>query len=310
MRYLARRLISSAVTLLLVTFVVFYLIHLIPGDPAAVILGLRGTPQAIHNLRHTLGLDKSLAVQYEIFMGNLVHGNLGDSVVFREPVLDLVFARLQTTLFLVTYSAILSVVVAVPVAVAAALRRDRLTDYSIRFLFLVAVSLPSFWIGTLFIYEFSLKLGWFPAGGYGSSFGDHLSGLFLPAVTLALWQWAVLGRNLRSALVDVLQLPYVDFARMKGLKARTVLIRHVLRTSLSSTVTIIGVNVSFLVAGAVVVENVFSIPGSGQLLVNAVFSRDYPIVQGVTLVYAVLVVVINLVTDFMYPVLDPRAVLE
>src|SRR5436305_14305721 len=153
MRYLARRLISSAVTLLHVTFVVFYLIQLIPGDPAAVILGQRGTPESIRTLRHTLGLDKSLAVQYQIFMGNLIHGNLGDSVVFREPVLDLVFARLQTTLFLVAYSAILSIVVAVPVAVFAALHRDKLTDYTIRFLFLVAVSLPSFWIGTLFIYE-------------------------------------------------------------------------------------------------------------------------------------------------------------
>jgi peptide/nickel transport system permease protein len=310
MQYFGRRLASSAVTLLLVTFVVFYLIHLIPGDPAAVILGLRGTPQSIHNLRHALGLDKSLAVQYQIFMANLLHGNLGDSVTFREPVLDLVVSRLQATLFLVAYSALLSVVVAVPIAVIGALRRDKLSDYVVRLAFLIAVSLPSFWIGTLFIYQFSLKLGWFPAAGYGSNFSEHLSSLFLPALTLALWQWAVLGRNLRSALIDVLSLPYVDFARMKGLKARTVLIRHVLRTSLSSTVTIIGVNISFLVAGAVVVENVFSVPGSGQLLINAVFARDYPVVQGVTLVYAVLVILINLITDFMYPLLDPRAVLE
>jgi peptide/nickel transport system permease protein len=184
------------------------------------------------------------------------------------------------------------------------------TDYSIRLALLVAVSLPTFWIGTLLIYQFSLKLGWFPAAGYGSGFLDHLSSLFLPAVTLSLWQFALIGRNLRSTLIDVIQLPYIDFARMKGLKPRTVLVRHVLRTSLSSTVTIIGINISFLVAGAVVVENVFSIPGSGQLLVNAVFARDYPVVQGVTLVYAVLVILINLATDLMYPVLDPRAVLE
>jgi peptide/nickel transport system permease protein len=310
MQYLVRRLTSSIVTLALVTVVVFSLIHLIPGDPASIILGLRATPQSVHELRHTLGLDRPLIVQYLIFLGDLVHGNLGDSVTFREPVSDLVLARLQATLFLVAYSAVISIIVAVPVAIVAALRRDKVTDYSIRLALLVAVSLPTFWIGTLLIYQFSLKLGWFPAAGYGSGFLDHLSSLFLPAVTLSLWQFALIGRNLRSTLIDVIQLPYIDFARMKGLKPRTVLVRHVLRTSLSSTVTIIGINISFLVAGAVVVENVFSIPGSGQLLVNAVFARDYPVVQGVTLVYAVLVILINLATDLMYPVLDPRAVLE
>jgi peptide/nickel transport system permease protein len=310
MQYLVRRLTSSIVTLALVTVVVFSLIHLIPGDPASIILGLRATPQSVHELRHTLGLDRPLIVQYLIFLGDLVHGNLGDSVTFREPVSDLVLARLQATLFLVTYSAVISIIVAVPVAIVAALRRDKVTDYSIRLALLVAVSLPTFWIGTLLIYQFSLKRGWFPAAGYGSGFLDHLSSLFLPAVTLSLWQFALIGRNLRSTLIDVIQLPYIDFARMKGLKPRTVLVRHVLRTSLSSTVTIIGINISFLVAGAVVVENVFSIPGSGQLLVNAVFARDYPFVQGVTLVYAVLVILINLATDLMYPVLDPRAVLE
>jgi peptide/nickel transport system permease protein len=310
MRYLANRLVASTITLFLVTFVVFFLIHLIPGDPASVILGQRATPSSVAALRHTLGLDQSLLVQYRIFMGNLVHGNMGDSSTYREPVLSLVDDRLLATLFLVVYSALLSLVVAVPVAIIAALRREKPVDYIIRVLFLVAVALPSFWIGTLFIFEFSLKLGLFPAAGYGNSFGEHLSSLFLPALTLALWQWALLGRNLRSALIDVLQLPYVDFARMKGLKARTVLVRHVLRTALSSTVTIVGVNLSYLIAGAVVVENVFSIPGSGQLLVSSVFARDYPVVQGVTLIYAILVIAINLATDLVYPVLDPRVVLS
>jgi peptide/nickel transport system permease protein len=179
----------------------------------------------------------------------------------------------------------------------------------IRLLFLVAVALPSFWIGTLFIFEFSLKLGLFPAAGYGETFSEHLSSLFLPALTLALWQWALLGRNLRSGLIDVLQLPYVDFAHMKGLRGRTVLMQHVLRTALGSTVTLVGINLSYLIAGAVVVENVFSIPGSGQLLVSSVFARDYPVVQGVTLIYAVMVIIINLATDFVYPALDPRVAL-
>ncbi len=306
MRYLANRLIASAVTLLLVTFAVFFLIHLIPGDPATVILGERATPSSVAALRQTLGLNQSLLVQYRIFMVGLVHANLGDSSTYREPVVSLVGDRFLTTLFLVVYSALMSLIVAVPAALIAALRREKPIDYVIRLLFLVAVALPSFWIGTLFIYEFSLKLGLFPVAGYGNNFGEHLSSLFLPALTLALWQWALLGRNLRSALIDVLQLPYVDFARMKGLNGRTVLVRHVLRTALGSTVTILGINLSYLIAGAVVVENVFSIPGSGQLLVSSVFARDYPVVQGVTLIYAFMVILINLVTDFMYPVLDPR----
>ena len=310
MRYLGKRLISSAVTLLMVTFVVFYLIHLIPGDPIAVMLGEHANPTDVANLRRSLGLDRPLLGQYELFMGNLVHGNLGDSIAYRQPVFGLVLGRLQATLFLVFYSMTLSLLVTLPCALIAALFREKVVDYLIRLLFLVAVALPSFWIGTLMIYEFSLKLGIFPASGYGSAFSDHLSSLFLPAVTLALWQWAILGRNLRSALIDVLQLPYVEFARMKGLSRRSVLLRHVLRTSLGSTVTIVGLNLSFLIAGAVVVENVFAVPGTGQLLVAAVFSRDYPVVQGVTLIYAVLVIAINLTTDFVYPLLDPRVKLQ
>jgi peptide/nickel transport system permease protein len=150
----------------------------------------------------------------------------------------------------------------------------------------------------------------FPASGYGTTFRDHMSALFLPALTLSLWQAGLLTRNLRRAVIDVIRLPYVDFARIRGLRESTVLRRHVLRTSLGSTVTIIGVNVGFLLAGAVIVENVFSIPGSGSLLVDSVFSRDYSVVQGITLVYAVIVVLINLVTDLTYPLLDPRVVLE
>lgn len=310
MRYLGNRLLSSAITLLLVTFVVFYLIHLIPGDPVSAMLGEHANPTDVTNLRHALGLDKPLFGQYTFFMGNLFHGSLGDSISYRQPVVSLVLGRLQVTLFLVLYSMILSLLVSVPTALLAAVFRERVIDYVIRISFLVSVALPSFWIGTLMIYEFSLKLGWFPAAGFGSSFTDHLGSAFLPAVTLALWQWAILGRNLRSALIDVMQLPYVEFARMKGLPRRRVLLRHILRTSLSSTVTILGLNLGYLIAGSVVVENVFSVPGTGQLLISAVFSRDYPVVQGITLVYAVFVIVINLVTDFIYPTLDPRVALQ
>jgi peptide/nickel transport system permease protein len=304
--YIAKRLGYSLITLVLVSFAVFFLIHLIPGDPARILLGVRATPDSVRILRHELGLDRSLATQYWIFLGNLFHGDLGTSLRYEAPVLRLVFNRLEATMFLIAYSVVISMVLAFPLGTLAALRREKPTDHAIRIGVLVAIALPTFWIGTIFILLFSLEWPLFPSSGYGSTFGTHLSSLFLPALTLSLWQAGLLIRNLRSAVIDVLRLPYVDFARLRGLRESTVLRRHILRTSLGSTVTIIGVNLGFLLAGAVIVENVFSVPGSGALLVDSVFSRDYTVVQGITLIYAVLVVIINLATDLTYPLLDPR----
>lgn len=308
--YTCKRLGYSLLTLLFVSFAVFFLIHLIPGDPAEILLGLRATPQTVHALRHSLGLDRSLPTQYAIFMRNLFGGDLGISTRYQSATLPLILDRLPATLFLIVYSAVISLAIALPLGTIAALRREKLTDHAVRIGVLVAIAIPAFWVGTIFILVFSLKLGWFPPSGYGNSFGEHLSTLFLPALTLSLWQAGLLTRNLRSSVIDVVRLPYVDFARLRGLRATTVLRRHVLRTSLGSTVTILGVNVGFLLAGAVVVENVFSIPGAGSLLVDSVFSRDYTVVQGTTLIFAVLVIGINLATDLMYPILDPRVRLQ
>lgn len=304
--YLTKRLAYSLLTLLIVSFMVFYLLHLVPGDPARIILGLRATPTSVSELRHSLGLDRSLASQYQIFMSNLFQGDLGTSIRFRTSVVGIIADRLPATLFLIVYSALMSLAIALPVGTIAAFRREKPVDHIIRVVALVAIAVPTFWIGTIFILVFSLKLGLFPSSGYGRSFVEHLSALLLPALTLTLFQAALLIRNLRSAIIDVLQLPYVDFARLKGLRPRAVLLKHVMRTSLASTITILGVNVSFLLAGAVVVENVFSVPGTGNLLVQAVFTRDYPVVQGITLTYAILVIFINLATDLVYPLLDPR----
>src|SRR5262245_7039905 len=308
--YIAKRLGYSFITLVLVSFTVFFLIHLIPGDPARTLLGLRATPESVRTLRHQLGLDRSLATQYEIFMRNLFHGNLGTSIRFETSVFHLVFQRLQATLFLILYSEVITLVLALPLGLLAALKREKLTDHAIRVGVVVAMAIPTFWIGTIFILLFSLEWPVFPSSGYGSSFSEHISTLFLPALTLSLWQAGLLIRNLRSSVIDVVRLPYVDFARLRGLREGTVLRRHILRTSLGSTVTIIGVNVGFLLAGAVIVENVFSVPGSGALLVDSVFSRDYTVVQGITLIYAVIVVMINLITDLTYPLLDPRVILR
>jgi peptide/nickel transport system permease protein len=308
--YIAKRLGYSFITLVLVSFTVFFLIHLIPGDPARVLLGLRATPESVRTLRHQLGLDRSLGTQYEIFMRNLFHGDLGTSIRFDAPVFHLVFQRLEATLFLILYSEVITLLLALPLGLLAALRREKLTDHAIRVGVVVAMAIPTFWIGTIFILLFSLEWPVFPSSGYGSSFTGHITTLFLPALTLSLWQAGLLIRNLRSSVIDVIRLPYVDFARLRGLREGTVLRRHILRTSLGSTVTIIGVNVGFLLAGAVIIENVFSVPGSGALLVDSVFSRDYTVVQGITLIYAVIVVMINLLTDLTYPLLDPRVILQ
>ncbi len=310
MGYTVKRVASSLFTLLVVSFMVFFLIHLIPGDPARIILGVRATPESVREIRRSLGLDRSLASQYRIFMEDLFRGQLGTSIRYRQAVFGLILGRLPATLFLIGFSALLSLAIAIPVGTIAALRREKLVDHAIRLALLAAIATPTFWIGTIFILFFSLRLRFFPASGYGNGFAEHVRSLFLPALTLALWQSALLVRTLRSAMIDVLQLPYVDFARLKGLRPSTVLFRHVMRTSLGSTVTLVGVNLSFLLAAAVVVENVFSVPGTGSLLVQSVFTRDYPIVQGITLIYAVLVILINLATDLTYPLLDPRVRLQ
>ena len=308
--YIGRRTFSSLITVLLVSIVVFALVHFIPGNPAQVILGFRSTPYELGQLRQTLGLDKPLLTQYASFWSGVVHATMGTSLIYRSPVLGLVFPRLEVTLFLVIYSALLSVLAGVPIGTIAALQREKPLDQGIRVILLIGVAVPAFWVGTLLILVFSLKIPLFPVGGYGNGFTGHLVSLFLPAVTLALWQTALIARTLRTSILEVVRMPYVDFARMKGLRPAAVLRRHILRNGLVSTVTIVGINVSFLLAGAVVVESVFSIPGSGGLLLQSVFARDYPVIEGITFVYAVLVILINLITDLIYPLLDPRVRLE
>ena len=308
--YIGRRTFSSLITVLLVSIVVFALVHFIPGNPAQVILGFRSTPYELGQLRQALGLDKPLLTQYVNFWSGVVHGTMGTSLIYRSPVLGLVFPRLQVTLFLVIYSAFLSVLAGLPIGTIAALQREKAIDQGIRVILLIGVAVPAFWVGTLLILVFSLKIPLFPVGGYGKGSAGHLVSLFLPAVTLALWQTALIARTLRTSVLEVVRMPYVDFARMKGLRPAAVLRRHILRNGLVSTVTIVGINVSFLLAGAVVVESVFSIPGSGSLLLQSVFARDYPVIEGITFVYAVLVILINLITDLIYPLLDPRVRLE
>ena len=300
------RLLQAIPVLILIGVVVFLLVRLLPGDPAAVLLGDRATPESLARVRAQFGFDKPLPVQALLFFGRLLHGDLGMSVTRRVPVVQLVAERLPITLYLTGLAALLAVVLAVPLAAVAALRQDRAPDIVIRGTFQVGLSMPIFYIGLVLLGFLGVRLHWFPVGGVGEGFWDGLYHLILPALTLALSLAAVLMRNLRAAIILVLRAEYVDFARAKGLSPRIIMNRHVLRNALISTVALFGLNVGTLLGGAVITENVFALPGVGALMVESIFGRDYPVVQGLTLVLAVLVSLTFLATDLVEAWLDPR----
>jgi peptide/nickel transport system permease protein len=304
--FVGRRIIQSIPVLFGITLVSFFLIHLIPGDPVAAMLGDHYTPKAAAVLRHSLGLDKPLWDQYLIFLGHLIHGNLGTSVYYQQPVTQIITDRLQATVWLVLYSAILAAVISVPLAVISALRPDGVIDQLIRALFVVAFAMPAFWFGIILILIFSLKFSLFPVSGFGNSNLDHIHYLFLPSLTIAMAFGSVLIRSLRNSILEVMREDYVRTARAKGVRFRTVVVRHVLRNALLPTVTIFGVNIAFLLGSTVIIENVFAVGGIGQLLISSILQRDYEVVQGITLVLALAVVAINLLTDVVYAMLDPR----
>jgi peptide/nickel transport system permease protein len=312
LRYAGRRLLQTLPVLFGITLIVFFMLRLIPGDPAAQMLGGRASSMTQENLdrvRGQLGLDQPLPVQYVRFLGGIARGDLGESFFFKEPVLPLVLDRVPTTLSLVLYAALLALLITFPAALIAALNKDRLGDHAVRALFLLTLGMPSFWLALMLMLAFSIHFKIFPISGSGEGFGGTLRALFLPALTIAVAMAPMLIRSLRGSLIEVLESPHVDFARAKGLPHHVVMLRHVLRNSLISTMTVLGVNMGWLIGGTVVVETVFAVPGLGGLMINAIFARDYPLVQAVTLVFAVLVVAINLLTDFGYALLDPRVTL-
>ena len=304
--YLRRRLVQMIPVLIGVSLIAFYMIHLIPGDPARNMLGPRATPERIAALRHELGLDQPLWIQYGRFLAGVVHGDFGRSLYYRQAVGPLVLDRLPATLFLVVYSAVIALLLSIPLGVLAALKRSGPVDQAIRIVFLVALAMPAFWLGILLILILGLRFGLFPIGGYGETFPDRLYHLFLPALTIALSLSPLLIRSLRASMVANIRAQYATTARAKGLSERQVVVGHLLRPSLISTITVLGVNLGFLIGSTVIIESVFAIPGLGFLMVSSIQSRDYPVIQAVTLILALLVLVINLITDMTYALLDPR----
>jgi peptide/nickel transport system permease protein len=305
--YVGRRLLGLIPIAFGVTLLVFLLIHLIPGDPARTILGNKATPARIAQLHHEWGLDKPLPVQYVKFLGRLVRGDLGTSLFYDEPAGSLVAQRLPVTLWLIAFGTVFAVVLAVPLAALAASRRDRLADHVVRTVPIVGLGFPPFWVGIMLLLLFALNLGrLFPVGGYGENFAEHVHSMILPALTVALGIAPILVRSLRASLIEVLDSEYVTTARAKGVPARRVLVRHGLRNAVISTVAVLGVLVAYLIGGTVVIEKVFDLPGLGQLMIDSINQRDFPVVQAITLVFAVCVVLVYLAADVVHALLDPR----
>ncbi|WP_328709781.1 ABC transporter permease [Microbispora hainanensis] len=304
--YILKRVVSLIPVLLGISFIVFFLIRLIPGDPAATLLGVHATPQAVKELRDQMGLEKPLLSQYLTFLGHLLQGNLGFSYVYNSSVLGLIATSLPVTIWLLVSGTFFTLLIAVPLAVLAAARRNGIADNIIRAVPVVGLGLPAFLLGIALIVVFGLKLGWFPVGGYGQSLAEHVRGIVLPGITVALTLAPIVIRSLRASMIEVLSSDYIVTAHSKGISSARVVLGHALRNAAVSSVTVLGVNIAYLTGSTLVVERVFSLPGIGQQMINSIFGRDFPTVQGITLVFAIMVVVVNLLTDVAHSALDPR----
>ncbi len=304
--YIRRRLLLMVFVLFGVSVVIFSMVRLIPGDPAFLLLGERATEETARSLREQLGLNKPLWVQYWEFVSGMVTGQMGTSLLYRQPVSDLVWRRVPVSIFLAVYAMVLSGLLTLVFSLWAAMNKGRWIDHLIRVAFLFFITTPNFWLGILLILLLSLNLHLLPVAGFGETMTDHFRYLFLPALTLALQLSGVLIRNLRSQILVVMDADYVRTARSKGLSERLVLLRHVLRNALMPTVTIFGLQFGYLIGGTVVIETVFAIPGMGQLLIQSITGRDYPVVQAITVISAAMVILVNLLVDLSYSFLDPR----
>lgn len=307
--FLLRRLLTLGLTAWLATVAVFAVLEVVPGDPALLMLGTSAQPDTLAALRTQMGLDRPVTVQYLHWVGGLLTGDLGTSLTYARPVAGLVAERLAITLPLALLSLAISTVLAIPLGLLAASRRGRAGDWAVLGFAQLGIAMPSFWIAILLILGFSLQLGWFPAGGFPgweAGLWPGLRALVLPALALALPEAAILARVTRTAALDVMAEDHVRTARAKGVSRRGVLLRHVLPNAMIPVTTILGLQFSFLVAGAVVVENVFTLPGLGRLLYQAIGQRDLIVVEGVVVLLALFVVLVNALVDIVCAIADPR----
>ena len=308
--YLGKRLLSMIPTFVLASVLVFSFMHMMPGDPAAVMLGDSATPEQVQALRETMGFDQPIYTQFTRWFTGILQGDFGNSIFFHKPVLRIILDRAETSLFIATLSMALIVVVGIPIGMVSAVRYNSITDQTFSGGAMLAASMPTFWLGLNLMLFFSVMLGWLPSSGFPSVLESgnlgNLKYLVLPCVTLAAPNSALIIRLTRASMLDVLKEGYVTTARAKGLSEFAVTLKHVFRNSLITIISVVGFTFVGLASGTVVTETVFALPGIGRLVVESVLRRDYPVIQGVILIIAVAYMVVNLLIDCCYTFLDPR----
>lgn len=300
-RYIAQRLVAAAITLIGISLIIFLLLRLLPGDPARIIAGLLASEEDVQRIRVQMGLDRPLPVQYAMFLGRMLRGDLGQSARTSEPVLSEIMKRLPATVKLAVISMVIAGLGGVLGGVIAAYRRNSTLDYLISMGTLFGVSMPVYWLGLMLIVLFAVRLHWLPAAG-----SEKPASYIMPSLTLAAFSIALVARMTRSSMLEVLGEDYVRTARAKGLGEQVVVMRHALKNALIPVITVIGLQFGTLLGGAVLTETVFGWPGMGQLLVDSIFARDYPMVQGIVLVFSFLFILVNLIVDITYAYVDPR----
>ena len=309
LRYLLGRLISLVLSLVVASLVVFFVIEVIPGDPAAFMLGMNAEPEAVAALRMELGLDQAPLARYLDWVSGMLRGDFGTSYTYRVPVIELVADRLWVSLPLTLYALVLSTVIAIPVGLIAAARRGSATDMAVMGATQLGVAVPNFWFAMILVLIFAIQLRWFSAGGFpGWEEGVwiNIQALTLPAIALALPQASILARVMRSSVLETLGQDYIRTARAKGLTARQATLRHALRNALIPVMTILGLQFSFLLAGAIIIENVFFLPGLGRLIFQGITQRDLIVVESVVMLLVFAVILVTFLVDIAYAVIDPR----
>jgi peptide/nickel transport system permease protein len=309
LQFVIRRAATGAVVLFVVSVMVFGVIHLVPGDPAEMMLGQNATPESLALVRAQLGLDQPLLVQYLSWSTSMLRGDFGTSVSINQPVASILRERFPATVMLTVGGMLVALGVGIPLGIAASLVRGSRLDFGISIIAFLGVSIPQFWLGIMLILVFSLQLGVLPPGGFANIFtdpGEGLRRLVLPSVALGLTLAAIISRMTRSSMLEVIRQDYVRTARSKGLPERRIVLRHALRNAMIPTLTVIGIQIGYLIGGAIVIEEVFYWPGLGRVVLHAVNYRDLPLLQGATMVIATAFVLINLLIDVMYTMLDPR----
>jgi peptide/nickel transport system permease protein len=307
--FIIRRLVLTVIVLIIVSFLSFSLIHVMPGDPAATMLGLDARPEEIQALRHDLWLDRPFLVQYGHWFGNIIHGDLGNSLMYKDPIGGIFAQRLPITLYLSLLAFILSTILGIFLGIVCAVRRGSALDQFVSILANIGIAIPVFWLGILGIYYFGLKLGWLPLQGWTSPLDNLVQSskqALMPVILLAIPGIAVLTRQTRSSMLEVVRQDYIRTAYSKGLRERVIILRHALKNSLIPVITLLGLQVRVLVGGSVLVETVFNIPGMGRLLVTGAFNKDFLVVQAGVLLIGTIVCLANLLVDISYGWLDPR----